>query len=59
MKEELLQQYLESLMWMIKDLTWRFDLDKSCCGKKNEGGYSPKLTKAIALKKELEEYLNG
>ena len=55
-RDNLLYRCYESLSWMVDDMKWRFDLTKSCFEKENEGGYSPELTKAMALRKELEEH---
>ena len=55
--EELLQQSLESLTWMIADIKYRHDVDMAGDDMIGVGGYSPELTKATDLQKELEEYL--
>ncbi len=54
MIDDLKQRIIDTLGWMIKDMTWRADEtmrnyeDGSC------GGYSPELQNAIDLLKELK-----
>lgn len=55
-KDKLLRKCLDNIGWMIDDMVWRFDEAKSCVDEGSKGGYSPELTKAIALITELEEY---
>uniref|UniRef100_A0A6M3KNA7 Uncharacterized protein n=1 Tax=viral metagenome TaxID=1070528 RepID=A0A6M3KNA7_9ZZZZ len=56
-KDNLLRRCLDDLVWMIDDITWRFEIDKP--GDKGSGGYSPELTRAIALRTELEQYFKN
>ena len=55
-KDKLLKRCLDSMGWMADDMTWRFDEARSCVDEGSKGGYSPELTRAIALRTELEEY---
>lgn len=54
-KDKLLRRCLDELKWMIDDIKWRFDVDKTGDIVSN-GGYSPELARAIELKEELEKY---
>ena len=54
-KDKLLRRCLDELNWMIKDIKWRFDIDK-VGDKGSNGGYSPELTRAMELREELEKY---
>lgn len=55
--EELLQQSLKSLNWMIADIKYRHDVDMAGDDMIGVGGYGPQLTKAMELRDELEERL--
>ena len=54
-KDKLLRRSLDSLGWMIEDIKWRFDVDKTG-DKGSNGGYSPELTRAMKLRDDLEKY---
>jgi len=55
--EELLQQSLESLTWMIADIQFRHDVDMAGDDMIGVGGYSPQLTAAMDLRDELDKRL--
>ena len=57
--KDLLQRSLESLSWMITDIKYRHDVDMTGDDMIGVGGYSPELTKAMDLQKELEQHLQG
>ena len=56
-EKDLLTRSLDSLSWMITDIKYRHDVDMTGDDMIGVGGYSPELTKATDLQKELEEYL--
>ncbi len=47
--EELKQQTIETLTWMITDIKWREDEVNGNFDEWSQGGYSPELIKAIKL----------
>ena len=53
---ELMAECHESIEWMVKTLKWQFDNQKSAFGQHSEGGYEPKLQKAIDLLERLRKY---
>lgn len=56
-EEELLKECFASLSWMVDDMTWRFDQQKSVFSQENQGGYSDELKKAINLVEKLKKIL--
>ena len=57
--KDLLQRSFDSLTWMIADIKYRHDVDMTGDDMIGVGGYSPELTKAMDLQKELEQHLQG
>ena len=55
--EELLQQSLDSLTWMIADIKYRHDVDMAGDDMIGVGGYSPELTAAMDWRDELDKRL--
>jgi len=53
--EELKQQTIVTLEWMITDMRWRTDQTKGNLEEGSQGEYSPELTKAIELLKKWKE----
>jgi len=58
-EKDLLTRSLDSLSWMIADIKYRHDVDMTGDDMIGVGGYSPELTKAMDLQKELEQHLQG
>lgn len=48
------QRIIDTFEWLVEDAKWRFDECKDALDDGSTGGYSPELTEAIDLLKELK-----
>ena len=47
---------IKSMTWMVTQLKWQFDNERDAlCDQGSQGGYSPLLTEAMEILKELEK----
>lgn len=56
MSDDLKNRIIESMDWMVTDMTYRADDLRNNTEEGSQGGYSPELQKSIDL---LEELKNG
>jgi hypothetical protein len=55
MDRQVRERILRSLRWLVTDAEWRYNETKSNTSAGSVGGYSPELTEALVLLKELEQ----
>jgi len=54
-KEELKQQTIKTLEWMITSMTWKEDQLRGNLDEGSQGNYSPELIEAIELLRKWKE----